>query len=40
MTRKIRIEEPGDTTLLPGTIVDRNELEEINARQARHRGWS
>ena len=32
MTRKIRIEEPGDTTLLPGTIVDRNELEEINTR--------
>jgi DNA-directed RNA polymerase subunit beta' len=32
MFRKVKVEDPGDTTLLPGGIVDRFELEEENAR--------
>lgn len=32
MLRKVRIDTSGDTDLLPGDLVDRNEYEEINAR--------
>ena len=32
MTRKIKIEESGDTTLLPGTMIDVFDYEEQNAR--------
>lgn len=32
MLRKVRIEYAGDTRLLPGSIIDRFELEEINAK--------
>ena len=36
MTRKVRIEEPGDTELLSGSVVDVSELEmENNKVQAR-----
>ncbi len=31
MMRKVRIEEPGDTTLLTGTVVDAFEFEDANA---------
>ena len=30
MTRKFRVTEGGDTELLPGSVVDRNEMEEVN----------
>jgi len=32
MLRKVRVETAGDTSLLPGELVDRFEYEEINAR--------
>jgi len=32
MLRKVRVEEPGDTELLPMELFDRFEFEEINAR--------
>ncbi len=32
MLKKVRIEDNGDTDLLPGTLVDNLELEDINAR--------
>src|SRR5438046_6744403 len=32
MLRKVRIDTPGDTDLLPGELVDRFSYEEINAR--------
>src|SRR5258708_36877355 len=32
MLRKVRIEEPGDTELLPMELFDRFEFEDINAR--------
>ena len=32
MLRKVRVDQPGDTPLLPNDIVDRFEYEEINAR--------
>ncbi|SFH39688.1 DNA-directed RNA polymerase subunit beta' [Desulfotomaculum arcticum] len=32
MLRKIRVDEPGDTMLLPGGLIDMFELEEENAR--------
>jgi|DewCreStandDraft_1066081.scaffolds.fasta_scaffold01614_5 DNA-directed RNA polymerase subunit beta' len=32
MLRKVRVETPGDTELLPGELVDRFAYEEINAR--------
>lgn len=32
MSDKVRIESQGDTTLLPGEIVDRNRFEEENTR--------
>jgi DNA-directed RNA polymerase subunit beta' len=32
MLRKVRVDSPGDTALLPNDIVDRFEYEEINAR--------
>ncbi|MEW6047448.1 MAG: DNA-directed RNA polymerase subunit beta' [Bacillota bacterium] len=32
MLRKVRVEDPGDTDLLPGGIVEQHELEEENAR--------
>jgi DNA-directed RNA polymerase subunit beta' len=32
MLRKVRVDAPGDTPLLPNDIVDRFEYEEINAR--------
>ena len=31
MMRKIRVEDPGDTTLLSGTVVDMFEFEDANA---------
>jgi DNA-directed RNA polymerase subunit beta' len=31
MLRKVRIDGPGDTDLLPGELVDRHQYEEINA---------
>ena len=31
MMRKVRVEEPGDTTLLSGTVVDCFEFEDANA---------
>ncbi len=30
MLRKVRIDQPGDTDLLPGELIDRFEFEEIN----------
>ena len=30
MTKKIRVLTPGDTTLLPGELIDTNELDKIN----------
>ncbi len=30
MLKRVRIEDTGDSTLLPGSLVDMNELEEIN----------
>ena len=36
MMRKVRVEEPGDTKLLSGTVVDVYEFEDANAEvQAR-----
>jgi len=32
MTRKVRVVQPGDTTLLPGELIDINVLEEINEK--------
>jgi DNA-directed RNA polymerase subunit beta' len=32
MLRKVRVDSPGDTPLLPNDIVDRFEYEEVNAR--------
>jgi len=32
MLRKVRIDGPGDTELLPGELVDRHRYEEINAK--------
>jgi len=32
MLRKVRVEDPGDTDLLPGGIVDQHELEDENRR--------
>ena len=32
MLRKVRVDSPGDTDLLPGQLVDRMAFEEINAR--------
>jgi DNA-directed RNA polymerase subunit beta' len=32
MLRKVRVDAPGDTALLPNDIIDRFEYEEINAR--------
>ena len=32
MLRKVRIDQPGDTELLPGELVDRFEFEDINAQ--------
>src|SRR5436190_2442829 len=32
MLRKVRVDTPGDTELLPGEIVDRFHYEEVNAR--------
>lgn len=32
MMRKVRIENPGDSYLLPGSAVDKNELNKINER--------
>ena len=31
MLRKVRIDSPGDTNLLPGELVDRQQYEDINA---------
>ena len=30
MLKKVRVEDNGDSKLLPGSLVDINELEEIN----------
>jgi DNA-directed RNA polymerase subunit beta' len=38
MFRKVRVEDPGDTSMLPGGIVDRFEFEEENARVTAHGG--
>ena len=32
MLRKVRIDDPGDTDLLPGELVDRQRYEDINAK--------
>lgn len=32
MLRKVRVDQPGDTALLPGELVDRFQYEEINAK--------
>ena len=32
MLRKVKIEDPGSSYLLPGTLVDRHEIDEINAQ--------
>ena len=32
MLRKVKIEDSGSSYLLPGTLVDRHEIEEINAQ--------
>ena len=32
MLRKVRVDSPGDTALLPGELVDRFRYEEINAK--------
>ena len=32
MLRKVRVDSPGDTEMLPGELVDRFQYEEINAR--------
>ena len=32
MLKRVKIEEPGDTKLFAGSLIDRNELEEINAK--------
>ena len=32
MLKKARIEDPGDSTLLPGSLVDINEIEEMNKK--------
>ena len=37
MLKRIKIEDPGDTKLFPGSLVDRNELEDIN-KQMREEG--
>jgi DNA-directed RNA polymerase subunit beta' len=38
MTRKVKVEDPGDTELLPGGLVDLFELEEENARVTQEGG--
>ena len=38
MTRRVKVEDPGDTELLPGGMVDLFELEEENARVVEHGG--
>ncbi len=32
MLKRVRVEDPGESNLLPGSLVDINELEEINAK--------
>ena len=32
MLKRVKIEDPGDTKLFAGSLIDRNELEEINAK--------
>ena len=32
MTRKVKVEESGDTELLPGTLIDMFDFEEANAK--------
>ena len=32
MLKRGRIEDPGDSTLLPGSLIDINELDEINEK--------
>ena len=32
MLKRVKIEDPGDTKLFAGSLIDRNELEEINAQ--------
>jgi DNA-directed RNA polymerase subunit beta' len=38
MLKKVRVENPGDTDLLPGQLVDRVVLERENARVGREKG--
>jgi DNA-directed RNA polymerase subunit beta' len=38
MLKKVRVESAGDTTLLPGQLVDRAVLERENARVAKEKG--
>jgi DNA-directed RNA polymerase subunit beta' len=38
MLKKVRVETPGDTDLLPGQLVDRVVLERENARVAKEKG--
>ena len=32
MTRKVKVDESGDTELLPGTMIDMFDFDEENAR--------
>ncbi|MEA3493524.1 MAG: DNA-directed RNA polymerase subunit beta' [Candidatus Margulisiibacteriota bacterium] len=32
MTKKVRVVEPGKTTLLPGELIEKNRLEELNGK--------
>ncbi len=32
MTKKVRVVRPGDTTLLPGELIEKNRLDEINQK--------
>ena len=32
MLKRVRVEDPGDSTLLPGSLIDINELDEINEK--------
>ena len=38
MTRKVKVEESGDTDLLPGTMIDIFDFEEANARVKQNGG--
>ena len=37
MLKKVRVDEPGDTLMLPGTLVDRSEFETANSEIIKRR---